>query len=269
MKKKITIIGIIALIILTILIIYSKYKKPIFNLENSPKIKAYDVYGENDGSENGQSVNVILEYDKDIHIKDDLKKDIKIKIADNKVNDKNYIVKKLKDNKKIQLVIETTAVTSGKLTIDPLKDNKEIKSITSLDKKYASQAPKIDCLIPSGVTLKTLSQTTDDGENMASVEKEVSSTYNIRSIAWIMFLKNGEVVPVIEEDSAETLDGGFALHGHDFLHETPETIAEGIGELLEKYYGRDYSISLEKEKIKIQAKSQAVGDQIDLVVYEY
>lgn len=238
--------------------------------EQSPKLADFTVTSYNEGSEDSQYVTVHLQFDRPVAVRDSSPGSFRITIAGNRVKSTDCrLSQSIDDARSITLILRTTAITNGKLVIVPTEEGTGYREITSLDRRYSVQSFTLQCLIPSGVTLKTVSSIPGDGVKPASVVKQVTGIWNIRSIAWVRLLENGEVVPSGLSDFPEILDGAVAVHGHEFLTSDEESIAMDIASTLTDYFGGDYIFRSQGSRVIVEKKEPTPDTTIDLQVYLY
>ncbi len=243
----------------------------VSDTEQSPKLAGFNVTSYNEGDEDSQYVAVHLQFDRLVTVKDRVPDSFRITIAGNRVKSADCRLERTVDDaQSITLTIRTTAITNGKLMIVPANENTGFREITSQDGRYLVQSFKVECLIPSGVTLKTVSSVPGDGIKPASVVKQVTGTWNIRSITWVRLVENGEVVaPSGVSDSLEIMDGAVAVHGHEFLTSNEDIIAMDIASTLTNYFGADYSFRSHGSQVIVEKKKLTPDTTIDLQVYLY
>lgn len=229
--------------------------------ENSPQLTGLEVTSYNEGTEESQFVQVDLIFDREIQIMSDRCDNLRITISGNRVQPDEYIFKAGEDGQTARLVISVDAVTEGILKIEKLKVEGVISEIRDAKKKYAAQDFQIEAVIPSGVTMSTVE------EEAGKVVKSVDSVWQIRSIAWIGLLEDGELIPVSETRRLEMLDGRAAVHGHEFLIENEKDIAKNIVETLEHNYGSEYQFSCDGTKVSAEKPGSDV--QLDIEIYQY
>lgn len=238
--------------------------------EQSPKLADFTVTSYNGGGEDSQYVAVHLQFDHPVAVQDSSPDSFRITIAGNRVKSADCrLEQSVDDARSITLTLQTTAITNGKLMIIPTEESAGYPEITSQDGRYLVQPFMMKCLIPSGVTLETVSSIPGDGVKPASVVKRVVGTWNIRSITWVRLLENGEVVPGGLLDSPEILDGAVAVHGHEFLTSNEDIIAMDIAGTLTDYFGGDYTFRSQGSQVIVEKKELTPDTTIDLQVYLY
>jgi len=243
---------------------------PAPDAEQSPKLADFTVTSYNEGSEDSQYVAVHLHFDRPVAIQDGRPDSFRITIGGNRVKSADgRLTQSNDDSRSITLTVQTTAITSGKLLMVPAEENAGYREITSQDGRYLVQPFTIKCLIPSGVTLKTMSSRPGDGVKPACVVKQVTGTWHIRSITWVRLLENGKVVPSGLSDSPEVLDGAVAVHGHEFLSSNEDIIAMDIADTLKDYFGGDYTFRSQGSQVIVEKKEPTPDTTIDLQVYLY
>ena len=229
--------------------------------EYSPRLENINVDSYSEGTEESQYVTVDLIFDRQIAVTDDKCDSLRITIADRRIGDDEYTLEKGDENNTARFKISVRAITEGILRIQPVKEDKSVSEIRSDDKKYAVWNFSAEAMIPSGVTLSTA----ESGNG--KVVKSVDSFWSIRSIAWIGLTENGELIPVSETRPLEMLDGYAAVHGHEFLVENEDDIAENITETLSNNYDSKYSFSCEKNRVTDEKKGSDA--KLDIEIYTY
>ena len=229
--------------------------------EYSPQLEDVTVGSYSEGSEDSQYVTADLIFDREIAVTDEKCSDLRITISDERVKDDGCEITAGDDENTARIKIPVDAVTKGILKIGPAEKEKGISCIRSANEKYAVQDFTLEALIPSGVSLSTVSS------EPGKVVKSVDSVWNIRSIAWVGITENGEEVPVSETRALEMLDGYAAVHGHEFLAENDRDIAAGIVEALQNNYGAEYSVSCSKNIITVE--KQGSDAELDIDIYSY
>ncbi|MCD7982482.1 MAG: hypothetical protein LUF32_09305 [Clostridiales bacterium] len=231
--------------------------------EQSPNLVNAVITSYNEGSESEQYVQVVLEFDREISVREEKEDSLRITIAQERVQSDEYTLTQGEDSDEAVLTISVTAITNGVLYIEKSESADVISDIMDADGQYAANDFTLEGLIPSGMTLSDVSS--DD----VSVTKQVASLWNIRSIAWVCLTKDGEVLPVEEEDADEELDGYVAVHGHEFLTDDDTAIAENIAESLSRVYSsEDYAFSSEGNQVTATAVNGETG-VYDIQVYQY
>jgi hypothetical protein len=220
--------------------------------DGSPNLESVGISSYNNGTEDSQFVQVDLEFDREISL--GTTDSLRITVSGNRVQE--YSLEMTENAQTARLTFPVEAVTEGVLYIG--KNGDTITDLCSADGTYAAADFEVQAIIPSGVTLSTVSSTG------GQVTKSVDTAWSIRSIAWVGLYEDGELVPTTGE---EQLDGFAAVHGHEFLIEDQADIAEKILETLTQSYGEDYIFSQNGTEITIQKPdSDAV---LDLCIYQY
>lgn len=214
--------------------------------ETSPVLTGAEITSYSEGTENSQYVKVCLTFDKAISVQSELRDTLRITIAGNRIDTDDYALEQGDQDRTAELIISVDAVTDGILKIGKSEKADTITGIQDEAQTCAAKEFELEGMIPSGVSLSTVQS--DDGYTV----KQVDSSWNIRSIAWIGLLENGELIPAAENRAGEMLDGYAAVHGHEFLMEDEEDIAEKIVEVLSRNYGEDYSFSCDDNLITVQ-----------------
>ncbi|MGN0295321.1 MAG: hypothetical protein ACI4D3_15090 [Lachnospiraceae bacterium] len=214
--------------------------------EKSPALTGAEITSCNEGTESSQYVKVALTFDKAISVQPDQKDTLRITIAGNRIDADDYVLEQGDQVNTAELIISVDAVTDGILKIGKSEKADTITGIQDETQTYAAKEFELEGIIPSGVCLSTV----QSGEGYTV--KQVDSSWNIRSIAWIGLLEDGELIPAAETRAGEMLDGYAAVHGHEFLMEDEVDIGEKIVEVLSSNYGEEYSFSCEDNLITVQ-----------------
>ncbi len=244
-------------------------KKAVVDDDNSPILKDAVIESWNDGSVDTQYVDVTLSYDREVCWQEKHTNSLRVTISDGKISDKKMQFLKGESEKELLLRIQVDSVTNGTLNISRADSETVISAITSADGKYATQNFEINALIPSGVELTDVSEKEESGTGNPQVMKQVTHAWNIRSIAWIRLLENGDPVKVGENKNIEILDQAVAVHGHEFLQEDEYSAAETIAETLSKYYSDDYKFTSMDDIISVEKCNGDKNVELDLKVYNY
>lgn len=236
---------------------------------NSPTLTDVIIKSWNAGSMEAQYVDVSLLFDKPVCWKEKKADSLRVTISDQKVNAKKMDLIQEDNEKELTLRLTVTAVTNGTLHISRSDSTKALEAVTSADGKYAANDFEIDAIIPSGVELSDVSEKEENDNGNPQVMKQVTHAWNIRSIAWIQLLENGEPVTVGEDKNIEILDQAVAVHGHEFLKEDEYSVAQSIAETLEKYYSDDYKFTSTDDMVSVEKCNGDKEIQLDLKVYTY
>ncbi len=235
---------------------------PKTDSELSPSLVSADVSSYSEGTEDSQYVQVDLRFDKEIKVESQSAESMRITIAGDRVGKDKCTLTEGEDGQTAVLKISVDAVTKGVLEIERSEKASTISDIRDTTGKYAVKDFTLEGIIPSGVALSDISS----GDGM--VVKNVDSVWNIRSIAWVGLTKNGQLQPASEEDANEMLDGYVAVHGHDFLIEDEEKIAQKIAETLSRVYPEGYSFSSDGTRVTARC-TDGTGGTLDIVIYQY
>jgi hypothetical protein len=228
----------------------------------SPNLVQASISSYNNGTQSSQFVQVNLEFDKKITIEEKNSDSLRITIGGERVTSDEYELEPGDEEGEAILTISVDAVTNGVLKITKSEKSDVITDITDASGNYAVNEFELEGLIPSGVTLS------DVDADETSVTKQVDSAWNIRSIAWICLTKDGEVIPVNEDDVNEQLDGYAAVHGHEFLIEDEAEIAEKMVDTLSRVYGAEYEFSSNGARITAKNINSEEGNY-DIQIYQY
>ena len=229
--------------------------------EHSPNLINMEINSYNEGSETKQYVEAVLEFDKPVSVSDKKQDSLRITIGGERVKEDEYQIQQGDDKTKVSLIISVEYVTIGVITIDKSDTTDTISDIRDEAGEYAVIDFSAEGLIPTGVTLSTAAA--DD----TGVTKKVESVWNIRSIAWLGLVKDGEEVQVKEEGS-EVLDGRIAVHGHEFLTEDENAVAERIAETMQYAYGSGYKFTSDNDTITMKAPDTEKAEY-DIEIYQY
>lgn len=227
--------------------------------EGSPVLESASIVSYCQGSEQEQYVQAELMFDRPISLAEETGGSLRITIAGNRMED--YTISPGEGENCAVITIPVNAVTESVLYIGKATGADSISDIRSGDGKYAARDFELEGVIPSGVTLSTVSS------EPGKVVKNVESGWNIRSIAWVGLRENGQPVAVSETMPGEELDGYAAVHGHEFLIEDEADIAEKIVEVLEKNYGTEYSFSFDGTLVTAEKPGSTAA--LDVCVYQY
>ncbi len=235
---------------------------PKVNDKNSPKVTDVQISSENDGTEEGQFVNVKLEFDRNIAVADEVDDSLRITIAGNRVA-KDDLTFLESNDREVTIKIRTQSVTAGNLEISRAPDSDVISQITDGDGKYAVRDFTTEAQVPSGVTMGV--SYAEDG----SATVEVLTKWNIRSIAWVRFTDDGAVPEIKNANDGEVREDAIAVHGHDFLYEDTESTAKLFAETLTAYFGDRYSFVPEGSKITVTRLDSASTAPLGLSIVGY
>lgn len=227
----------------------------------SPHLEDINVDSYSEGTEESQYVTADLIFDRRIAVTDEKCDSLRITIADQRIHEDEYTLEQGEKGNTARLKISVNAITKGVLKIQKEKEDEAISEIRSKDKEYAAWDFSAEAIIPSGVMLSTAAS-----EN-GKVVKSVDSFWNIRSIAWVGLTEDGQLIPVSETRPLEMLDGYAAVHGHEFLMENEDDIAESITETLRNNYGSEYSFSCDKNFVTVEKKDS--DTKLDIEIYTY
>ncbi len=231
--------------------------------DHSPTLIDAEIDSYNEGSLSEQYVSVELAFDQPVRISDKRQDSLRITIAQERVSEDDYTLTQGEDDTKVELLIPVEAVTTGVLEIEKSEKAEAISDLTDETGQYAVNDFTLEGMIPSGITLSTISST---GTN---VTKRVETALNIRSIAWVAVTRDGEVIPATGTSAEEELDGYVAFHGHEFLDEDPYSIAGRLTELLEQSYDQnEFAFSDSGNLITLTVLNEDEADY-DIQIYDY
>ncbi|SFA97727.1 hypothetical protein SAMN05216249_10641 [Acetitomaculum ruminis DSM 5522] len=231
----------------------------ILDEKQSPQLSNVELSGRNDGDEDSQYVDLILDFDKSISINDSRKDSLNITIANKKVDD--FSMEKTADNQ-VKLSVKTTSVTDGKIKVEDADEAEGVEAITDESGKYSAGDFNVSAIIPSGIELSTV----DRGAGY--VTKKVDSLWNIRSILWIRILKDGEPISAGQDENLKIMDGAIAIHGHDFLNMDEEMTAKEIAKSINEYFSDSYECESKDGNITLKLKNNS-EEKLDIQVYTY
>ena len=235
------------------------------NTESSPQLIHGDVSSLESDSVEEQYVQVRLTFDSPVDVDTKKKKNIRMTIGDKRVKDDEYQLEKLEEDT-VLISIHVNSITTGILKISPVDENKGMGTFTDESGRYDAKPFEFEAVIPSGVMLSPASP---DPEHEMGIVQEVTSSYYIRSIAWIRIREGNLVIDTGEENSQEYLDGAVAVHGHDYLIEDEESTAANMVEVLQKNFGEEYEFLQDGEKIHLWKKNGDPEGDLELEVYGY
>ncbi len=231
-------------------------RKPV-SQEHSPQLVSGEILSYNEGSEDSQFVKVNLVFDRDISVAEDMDS-LRVTISGERMEGQ---IQMADEPNTASLVIPVKAITSGVLKIQKSEKADTIDSIRDSSGSYAAGDFQLEGLIPTGVTLSTV--TSGNGK----IVKQVDFAWSIRSITWIALSQNKELIPVLETHAGENLDGYAAVHGHEFLTDDVKDAAERITETLKNNYGEEYRFTCEDSVITAQ-RIDGEG-ALDIEIYQY
>lgn len=261
-NKKINIIGIFIGIIFLIMVIILLNN----HTNDSAAVTGYYVYPSNEGTEETQKINVVITYDKKIQVKKDHPKDLRIVIADKRIKENQCnIAADKNDSHILNLTIPIDGIEDGNLLIEPTHDEGLLKQVKDIETKSSVYAPEIQCIIPTGVELKTQKNKTGNENTYAFVTAKVTHTWKVRSILWIGLTENDQMVEPNSNYKDKRYNGAIAIHGHDFLSYDSYSAAREIANELEKYYGDRYNVTNNKDTFSIESKEMG-EKQLDIKI---
>jgi hypothetical protein len=247
----------------------------VLSESESPELAARDVRTETDGD--GIFAVLRLVFDRPVSVSEGLADELRITVGGTRVKSEEISVETPEGNV-AELRFPIGAVSSGKLELSSAGED-AVRGVTSADGKYAAKPLRVNCLIPSGVTLETVSREAGDGETGASVTVRVLSVHDHRGIAWIRLTKDG--LPVAPDGAppssgggdgagdthgTEIMDNAFAVHGHDYQWETNETVAKAIAEAVNRHCAGRYSAVSDGDTVTVTGGGPA---DLDLGIYLY
>lgn len=243
--------------------------KPTADSEESPVLTGASLESWNDGSMDEQYVDVSLEFDRPVCWQEKDADTLRVTISGNRMSGDDLELVQGESDQELILRISVTAVTNGTLEIGMDDSADVISAVTSEDGKYAADDFQISAVIPSGIELADTSDQAGSSDGHPQISKQVTHSWNIRSIAWVQLLENGEPVEVGEDTNIEILDQAVAVHGHEFLQEDEFAVAQSIAETLDDYYSDDYAFSYADDVVTVEKVSGDQDVELDLQVYSY
>jgi hypothetical protein len=194
----------------------------------------------NEGTEGSQYAEIEIGFADRIDIK---KFKPEIKIAGEKVGDR---------------ALEIQLGSDGRSAVLRIASSKS----RAADFSVAFGNQRIEGILPSGLAL------TEIARSPGSVAVEVAHGFNIRCIAWLHLMDNGEPVGGSLLAGADEKDGAVGVHGHEFLDYDNYAIAALIAETLAKHFSDRYSFTADGKAV-IAASLGDPGADLSLEVYEY
>lgn len=237
--------------------------------EESPVLTGASLESWNDGSMDDQYVDVSLQFDRPVCWQEKDADTLRVTISGNRMSGDDLELEQGDSDDELVLRISVTAVTNGTLEIGMDDSADAISAVTSEDGKYAAEDFQISAIIPSGVELADTSDKGIGSDGNPRVSKQVTHSWNIRSIAWVQLLENGEPVEVGGNRNIEILDQAVAVHGHEFLQEDEFAVAQSMAETLDSYYSDDYAFSYADDVVTVEKVSGDQDVELDLQIYSY
>jgi hypothetical protein len=254
---------------------------PVLSESDSPGLAAYEVRVEKRGD--GIFAILRLSFDRPVAVSEGFADELRLTVGGERVKSDEISVE-TPEAAGMELCFPIGAVSSGKLELSPAGDG-AARRITSPDGRYAAKPLRVSCLIPSGMTVETVSREAGDGGAGGSVTVRVLTVWDHRGIAWIRLSKDGKPVApdgVPEEAAAadggesvgathgaEILDMAVAVHGHDYQWETNEGGAAAIAEAINRHYAGRYSAVSEGDTVTVTEEAGRGGGPPDLEIYLY
>lgn len=238
--------------------------------KKSPVLENAEIYSKNAGTEDSQQVILNLFFDKNVKVNEKKADTMRLAIGEKRIAADKYEVnageKGTEAEGKVTITVPVTSVTSGQLEFGIAEKADAISLITDETGKYAAKEFFLSAIVPSGVILQGI--TDADGQTVPNV-KQVAAPYSIRSIAWLQLLDKGQVAEPSSALESEVLDNASAVHGHEFLRDSKEDIAQNITQIINQYYGDDYEAACQDDKITLRSKSDPDDASLDLKLYTY
>lgn len=247
-------------------------------------------------TEDGQTIETTIVFDKEIVVKDGAENDLLVKVAgatlnnmpntENGQSNRTLSVKADPiDAKKLIITIGSKAgaqfvkQTNARLEIEA---EKGISHILTKDTLEPVDLNYIDCVIPCGLKLLTVSSNAGTDTSVASVRKQVTSRSNVRSMVYIQILKNGNPLLPVEKFDHK---GSYVIHAHAFINtvsgdtvipELTETdyaklICDGFNNIAKGVKGVEdkYKISQDGDKITLSAVDPVAGETLDINIFNW
>ncbi len=262
---------------------------------DSPTPLRYAVAVSDQGTESSQKVEISVLFDRPILVSDQAAGDFKLLLNGRPLDGKTMAYRVLGSRKDprtllIDIVALPTAAVpgegqffalySGDLSIESVNP-RGIAGVTDNAGKASAKWQKINCVIPSGLVLKTVWQQKGDLKKhlKAKTIVEIQDIPKIRVISWIQFLKNGSPVRATgsetdadgyaNEGSFPSNEGFFPLHDHQFLMMTGEDYAGALASQLQNFFGGtgQYTFSHTGAQVTIEANEINDGELLQLKLY--
>lgn len=234
--------------------------------QESVKLINYSITSENSGTDASQAVNVLMEFSKAVMLDGESGKNLRITIGGNRIDSSSFGLSEA-DSGSILLKIYVEHATDGKLKISSADAGIYLDSAESED-GLPVLIPEIDALIPCGVELEEEGRFAGSAEAPSYVQYKIAHGFNIRSMLWVQVLEDGEVQEIMAGGPVERLDNAVAVHGHDFLTDTPEDIADEMAEILNEGFGDRYLFTAQGDTVTMQKYDGDIGTA-EIAVYTY
>lgn len=241
-------------------------KKAVVKEGYSPVVEMVQIYSKNSNTEDSQQVRISLFFDKKIKVHENLKDSICVKIAGNRIKKESYVIQQSENKKRVDIEIPTTAVTTGVLEIEGSEKSDVMGVFTDESNKYAVSNFTVEGIIPCGVMLQDVK---DDNGQILKGRKQVVSPFAIRSIGWIELLEDGKPIVSTVAPEPERMEQAVAVHGHEFLRDGTEEVAQNIANTLNKYFSDQYEIQCEGDEVFYQKKGGNSEENLDIQFYTY
>ncbi len=228
----------------------------------------YTVESLNEGTDDSQKVIVKINYEEMLDVAKGVENEFKITISDKKINKENYTVAADQANLVITIKIEN-GVTEGRLAIQANQSDQVLEKVTDTTKKKTAKWKNIDCLIPTGVKLETVAAVNGTNQIKAKVVKKVITTQKVRGVTWLNLSDNGVIVPGTYDPASAKMKGAVAVHGHEFLTDNQEMIAQSIADILNSNFKDKYKITSEGDEFSVEALAPMEGETLDVQIYLY
>lgn len=276
-------VGLLGLALILLLLI--PRTKPV--TADSPGITSYKVTSGSEDTESSQYVKVSVIFDKPIKIIKSAKKDFIItvdgKALDAKVAD--YSVEAMSDNSQgLIITIHATpnaqspdkgtyfALYEGGLQIRTASEG--LHGVLSADGKLSVRWNTINCTIPSGMVMTTVSAQEGNAADAipASLTVRVDETPKIRVVTWLQLCVNGQPAldkNAVHENYTYCNDGSIPLHVHQFIQSTPSNCAQSIAEQLNSFFGNtgDFTVTQNGETITIKSTHITDREQLSFNIF--
>ncbi len=246
-------------------------------------------------TEDGQTVEVVLTFDKEVNVLEGAEEDLLVKVAgstlDQAPNTENGVSNRTLSVKKSDTDAHDVVVTIGSregssfvkqtnAQIEIQASSAGVTRILTADNGKPVDVKYLKSIIPSGLELTTSSETTVSGSR-ASVSKKVTHRANVRTMVYVQPLMNGE--PILGADLFDYQS--YVIHAHAFIATqsgdaiTPELtesdyaklISDGFANALKKdsSLASRYSMTYNGDTVTLIDNQASAGETLDVVLYEW
>ncbi len=264
--------------------------------ENAAAAQSYRVRTYNTNrTEDGQTVEVVLTFDKEVDVLEGAENDLQVKIAgsslDQAPNTENGVSNRTLSVKKSDTDAHDVVITIGSKAgssfvkqtnaqIEIQASSAGVTHILTADNRKPVNVKYLKSIIPSGLELTTSSETAFSGTN-ASVSKKVTHRANVRTMVYVQPMLNGE--PILPADLFD--NQSYVIHAHAFIATasgdaiTPELtesdyaklISDGFGNAVKKdpSLAARFSMTHNGDTVTLTDSQAAAGETLDVVLYEW